>query len=324
MEKLLIEKLININQDKVIKTKKNKQLKQLYNEIDNKKIEEYNSKIYKDINPENINPKLQFVENFEEEKFFDYLINITSSICQSNIPGRVVKILVYDDNTKKYLGLIQLTVDLLINKEKSNYFGIKMEDYNKYKKQIRDSGANISICVPLQPFGFNFCGGKLLAMLAFSKEVYEYYYKKFNIKLKYLITLSINGKSVQYSRLKQLKFIGYTSGYGTGHLSRELLNLMKIYLNKIKIKENINNMSNHTIATYVIKQLKLQPDILEHNHKRGIYIGILGSKEFIKKYTDEEWIPDLIENIETVYNTWLTKYAIKRKNHLIETRRFLI
>ena len=66
------------------------------------------------------------------------------------------------------------------------------------KKKIRDSGANISICVPLHPFGFNFCGGKLLAMLAFSKEVYEYYYKK-NIKLIFK-TLSIN---ISYSRIKQ-------------------------------------------------------------------------------------------------------------------------
>ena len=104
---------------------------------------------------------LELIDNIynpEEKELFQYFRNITSSVPQSNIPGRVIQILVYDDNTTKYIGLIQLSVDLLINKEKSDYFGIDIKDYNKYKKKIRDSGANISICVPLQPFGFNFCG----------------------------------------------------------------------------------------------------------------------------------------------------------------------
>ena len=344
MEDLLIEKLQNINKTEVINDKKEKQLQQYYNDIEPSKIKEFNNRIYKETTPENIKPKIQFVETLEEDIFFNYLRNITSSIFQNNIPGRVVKILVYDDTTKQYLGLLQLTVDLLINDEKSKYFGIEPVNYNKYKKKLRDNGANISICVPLQPFGFNFCGGKLLAMLAFSEDVYNYYYRKFNIKLKYLITLSYYGKSAQYSQLKQLKFIGYTSGYGTSHLSQDLLDTMKIYLEQIKVK-NINKMSNHTIANNVIKHLKLEPDILKHNNKRGIYIGTLGSKEFIKNNKSnskinsktnrkincinddtnyEEWSPDLIETIETIYNIWLTRYAIKRKKHLIETQRFLI
>jgi len=317
----LIKDLTNINYDDVIINKKNDQLNKLYNKLDEDKINEYNSKIYKDINPENLNPKLQFVENQEEEELFDYLKTITSSYPLGNVPGRVVKILVYDSNINKYIGLIQLSVDLLINKEKSNYFGIDDKDYNRYKKILRDSGANISTCVPLQPFGFNFCGGKLLAMLAFSKEVYEYYNKKFGIKLKYLITLSINGKSVQYARLKQLKFIGYTLGYGITHLTDELLVLMKSYINKINRKRNSNRMSNHTIVNNVIKHLKLDPKILEHKQKKGIYIGMLGSKDFIKN--NNEWQPNLIEDIETIYKIWIDKYAIKRKTHLINTNRFL-
>ena len=80
-------------------------------------------------------------------------------------------------------------------------------------------------------------------------------------------------------------------------------------------------MSNHTIVNNVIKHLKLDPKILEHKQKKGIYIGMLGSKDFIKN--NNEWQPNLIEDIETIYKIWIDKYAIKRKTHLINTYRFL-
>ena len=322
MKDYLIEKLTNIDHSDILKKKKDEQLKQIYNKLSIEKVEEYNNLIYKDISPENIIPKLQFVETTEEKELFDYYRNITSSVYQSNIPGRVVQILVYDTITAKYIGLLQLTVDLLVNKNKCDYFGINEKDYNRYKKKLRDSGANISICIPLQPFGFNFCGGKLLAMLAFSKEVYDYYYTRFNIKLKYLITLSLSGKSIQYSRLKQLKFVGYTAGCGLGHLSQDIIDLMKIYLEETKTK-NINRMSNHTITTHAIKQLDLPSDIIKHNQKRGIYIGVLGQQNFIKNKTDKDWMPDLIESVDTIYKAWLSKHALKRKQHLLTTDRFI-
>ena len=43
---------------------------------------------------------------------------------------------------------------------------------------------NICTCVLLQLFVFNFTGGKLLSMLAFSKEVQDYYYNKYTICIK--------------------------------------------------------------------------------------------------------------------------------------------
>ncbi|MCK4979159.1 MAG: hypothetical protein KAS62_02130, partial [Candidatus Delongbacteria bacterium] len=197
----------------------------------------------------------------------------------------------------------------------------------KFKNKLRENGANISICIPLQPFGFNFCGGKLMAMLAFSDEVYEYYSRKFDIKLKYLLTTSLYGKSIQYSRLKQLKYIGLSSGYGTGHLSSDLINLMKEYLTVKNHKLNVKRMSNHTIANHVVRELRLKNNILDHGQKRGIYIGVTGSDSisFIKDKTGtHSWLPDLTKSVETIHNDWLNKYALKRKIHLIKTSRFKV
>jgi hypothetical protein len=71
---------------------------------------------------------------------------------------------------------------------------------------------NLSTCVGLQPFAFNYNGGKLLVKLAFSKEVMDKFYEKYNEQLLGIITTGLYGKSIQYDRLKELKFIGYTSG----------------------------------------------------------------------------------------------------------------
>lgn len=57
-----------------------------------------------------------------------------------NLPGRQVKILVKDNNTNKYLGLLQLTIDLLVNEQKNKFLQISEKDYGKYKKIIRDCG----------------------------------------------------------------------------------------------------------------------------------------------------------------------------------------
>ena len=174
---------------------KQQQIREIYERYTNEEINSYEDLVFngniEDI--KNIQISLEFVETKNQESLFEYYRNVVSSVPQYNIPGRQVKILVKDNNSQKYLGLLQLTIDLLVNEKKNNFLQITEKDYGKYKKILRDCGVNISICVPLQPFGFNYCGGKMLAMLAFSKEVYDYYYDKYKTKIAYIMTTSING-----------------------------------------------------------------------------------------------------------------------------------
>ena len=177
MDDVLKTKLISIKKEKYlenIQQIKQQQIHELYKHYTKEEIEHYENLVFNGIieDVKNIQLSLEFVENNSQEKAFEYYRNTVSSIPQYNIHGRNVKILVKDNNTNKYLGLLQLTVDLLVNNNKNKFLQISEKDYGKYKKIIRDCGVNISICVPLQPFGFNYCGGKLLAMLAFSNEVY--------------------------------------------------------------------------------------------------------------------------------------------------------
>ena len=307
---------------------KDQQIKEIYQKFTNNQMNEYEDMVFKggfeDV--KQIQLILEFVENDIQEKIFEYYRNVVSSVPQYNIPGRQVKILVKDGTTNKYLGLLQLTVDLLVNEKKNDFLKIEQKDYGKYKKIIRDCGVNISICVPLQPFGYNFCGGKLLAMIAFSKEVYDYYYNKYHIKIAYIMTTSIHGKSIQYAKLKCLKYIGLTEGYGTGHIPDNIVDDCKLFVEQRFPKYNIKKMSKHTILNLVIKTLQLNPDILQHNQRRGIYIGLTGTRscEYIKnKLKDDKWNPDLLRPIENIFDEWIDKYCCKRYTNLIGTGRIV-
>ncbi len=318
-EKLLSIK--NTNSKNSVELIKQEQIREIYKKYRDKEINDYEKKVFKGsiIDVENIEIELEFVENDSQEQMFEYYRNIVSSVPQYNIPGRQLKILVKDKISENYLGLLQLTVDLLVNDKKNIFLGVEDKDYGKYKKVIRDCGVNISICVPLQPFGFNYCGGKLLAMLAFSKEVYNYYYLKYKTRIAYIITTSINGKSVQYSKLKCLKFIGLTAGFGTCHIPEDVINECKEFVIESFPKYKIKKMSKHTILNLVIKTLKLPENILQHNQQRGIYIGLTSSDScmMIKgKMKKNEWYPDLLQDKRIILNEWFNKYAIKRNNNL--------
>jgi hypothetical protein len=91
---------------------------------------------------------------------------------------------------------------------------------------------NMSTCVSLQPFGYNFNGGKLLATLAFSKEVLTYFQNKYNEPLLGITTTSLYGKSIQYDRLIHLKFVGYTKGNSVQSITPEITKLCNEYLKK--------------------------------------------------------------------------------------------
>ncbi len=137
---------------------------------------------------------------------FDYIRNYVSSMPQCvKTPGRSLSVLVLDKTSRTFLGCLQFTTDLLKSEFKDAYLGLKPESRNRLKKHIRDHSVNVSICVPVQPFGFQYCGGKLLAMLCFSREIHDMYEAKFGYQIGMIVTTSINGKSVQYDRLRELK-----------------------------------------------------------------------------------------------------------------------
>ncbi len=128
-------------------------------------------------------------------------LNLTASnAIEEAIPGRTHKWIVVETNTNKVVGVVRFGSPTINSKPRNDYFGkvLPLSDINAHFVM----GFNI---VPTQPFGFNYLGGKLLALLACSKELKQQFDKKYGTDLKYFETTSLYGTTKGVSMYDGLK-----------------------------------------------------------------------------------------------------------------------
>ena len=93
-------------------------------------------------------------------------------------PGRNVKFYVKDKNTDKVLGVVCLGSDVTSLGARDKYIGWTKE--NKFKDgKLNHTSIGTTICC-VQPLGFNFLGGKLVAAMVTSKVVRDTWKKLYN------------------------------------------------------------------------------------------------------------------------------------------------
>lgn len=278
----------------------------------------YADMIYNTYDINNFEPELEFCETDDQKQIWLYYRLRVSSHPYTNSFGRCVKILIRDKLTKKYVGITSLSSIVKNCGIIGDYIGWSAK--NKFEDKRINNIMDISTCVGLQPFSYNYNGGKLIAMLMFSREVYDYVMSKFNDPIAAITTFSLHGKSIQYDRLKQLKYIGLTEGYGASHIPDKLYDKMIKYLhdNKINIKNLTSKM--HIVSKFC-KCVGIR-DVTKHGKKRGTYFGPLGTKwkEYLTCMTDT-FDPDMLVSVDEIFNEWKNKWAMKRFNHLIENNR---
>lgn len=265
---------------------------------------------------------LEFVESKEQKdlwNYYRYTVSSLETFKTENFIGRTICILVKDLNSRKYLGIISLSSDVKNLKMRDEYIGWTSD--NKFKDNMLNRIMNLSTCVSLQPFGFNFNGGKLLVKLAFSKEVMDKYFNKYNEELLGIITTGLYGKSIQYDRLKEIKFIGMTAGSSTYKIPPEITKLCREYL-----LVSHNKITNKTSKLYVIsdaiQKLKLPRELFLTDNPKGIYFGYTYENSKIilcgKKKTPKN---SLCKPANEMFNEWYNRWAIQRYTNLKNTNR---
>lgn len=281
-----------------------------------KEITKNENKIYNTVNWSNFNikPFLEFCETNHQIALYQYYRKKVSSLPLTGVVGRAIRILVKDSITDKYIGIMCLSSDVYNLGERDTYIkktsNIQEIDWKiKYLKNIM----NLSCCVPLQPFGFNTTGGKLLASLAFSREIFDYYYNKYKENLMGIVTTSINGKSIQYDRLNCLKMIGYTKGYGSVNIPDNLYMNCKEYNNIWKVIPKSNRIDRFNFLKNLLTHLELSQNILKHNNKRGIYFGYLFSTKLNEKYDKNE-----LKTTVQIYEFWKNRWCNNRIKNLLD------
>lgn len=257
----------------------------------------------------------------------------------SNI-GRNMHYIIRDRVTEKYLGVICITGDFIDLTPRDDYIGWDREFKTKSGK-LNHTCIGSSI-VPLQPLGFNYVGGKLLALLCLSDDVQNQWEKNYGNKLVSVTTTSLYGKSKsgglsQYDNLKHWKKMGYSSGSLTYELTKETEREMLRYFKKhdteryflhyvAKGKNGLmlkrDHRNRYRSRTFTI--MNIPKEIIRSDHQRGIYFSPLyhNSREFLRGEIDETKLNKSFDtSTEYLVDLWKNKYASKRIKSLIENER---
>jgi hypothetical protein len=305
------------------------------NEKFNHSVDYYREKLFVGTidNIKYIDIELEVVETPDQKDLWNYYRANISSFRKDRYKsvGRSIKILVKDKTTNKYLGILSIGSDFMNLKARDDYIGWNNKNMKdlKFNKSLLQRIININTCVPNNLFGFNCCGGKLLAMLCFSKELIDIYYKKYNDVPLFITTLSLYGKSIQYDRLKELKLLGYTAGTGMPIIPDNIYNKGRELIDKNELKR-LDSQTNSKQRVYgkILEILNLSKDYYLYNHiHRGIYGGYLfpESKNILLgmgQDISEEKI-NTLRDTKTIFNDWFNRYAKKRYMNLLRENKLL-
>lgn len=159
------------------------------------------------IHPNDMDIRIHVVDTDPKSssRFNQWLYSETLNLTASNaveeaIPGRTHKWIIEETTTKKVLGVVRFGSPTINSKPRNEYFG-KVLPLDIINNEFV-MGFNI---VPVQPFGYNYLGGKLLALLACSNELKRQFDKKYGTDLKFFETTSLYGTTKGVSMYDGLK-----------------------------------------------------------------------------------------------------------------------
>ena len=155
-----------------------------------------------DIHPEDMKFKIIRVgKGGLDQKFYkNLLMAVSSHNNEQNIPGREMKWVVYEENTNTVVGFIRFGSPVINSKPRNLWLG-KQPDLRLFNRHA----AMGFVIVPSQPFGYNYLGGKLLALLCCSHHARETLNEVFEKDIALFETTSLYGSTTDASQYDGLK-----------------------------------------------------------------------------------------------------------------------
>lgn len=136
---------------------------------------------------------------------WETLLNITSSHINISPVGRQIRLAVKEKNTNKFVGFLRLGSPVINMKPRNEMLGQVFTQQPEWGTRFNNSAMMGFVIVPSQPFGYNYLGGKLLALICTSHEVRELVNKKYGMNLCLFETTSLYGSSKTVSQYDGLK-----------------------------------------------------------------------------------------------------------------------
>jgi len=158
-----------------------------------------------DIHPNEMEFDIKFVgDRFQQalpqEHYNTLLKAVSSHNNESNIPGRELRWMVFEKNTQKVLGFIRFGSPTINSKPRNVWLG-KAPNLSIFNRHA----AMGFVIVPSQPFGYNYLGGKLLALLCCSHFARETLNRVFEKDIALFETTSLYGSTTDASQYDGLK-----------------------------------------------------------------------------------------------------------------------
>lgn len=270
-----------------------------------------------DIVPEDIEPKLVYVDSDSKYwNLFNY-IKIHWSIPISNGYGRRLCYIVFDENNNKIIGIFGLADPVFSMGIRDNYIGWNIEQKKTNMRKVMDGFVIGSV----PPYNF-ILGGKLVASMLFSNNVRRDFYNKYEGTkslisgkihsgvLVSITTLSALGKSAIYDRLKLpsgQRYIstGYSQGWGEFHFNGSNYEQMKNLVlalsgsGRKKIEWGTGFRNKREVVNKALKLLGIPRGYSKHGVKREQFIIPLAKnyKEVLCKNSKPDYYDMSVEEI---------------------------
>jgi len=316
---------------------------QLVNPDQMKLVNQVKSNFWKPESPddyEKLRPIMK-LSNGDLAETWNTIRTFSSTMKNNSNIGRNLFYTVIDGQTEKYLGVICISSDFLDLTPRDKAIG--------WPRDIKTTGNMInhtaigSTIVPLQPLGFNYMGGKLLALLCLSDTVQNDWKVRYGDTLVGVTTTSLYGNTKsnglsQYDGLEHWNKMGFSSGSVAFEPSRKTVNMVYDWVKEnytqkyfewweAKNPKGLPLKRDHKNRTlnFAYSKLGIPKNLIRTEHQRGIYFSPLydNTNEYLRKEIgDKELVKSFDTSEEALTQIWKTKYAkgrismLKKKNNV--------
>jgi hypothetical protein len=275
------------------------------------------------------------LHNGELAETWNAIRTFSSTMKNNSNIGRNLFYTIEDEVTNKYLGVICISSDFLDLTPRDKAIGWD-RDVKTQQGMINHTAIGSTI-VPLQPLGFNYMGGKLLALLCLADTVQKDWKERYGDVLVGVTTTSLYGNTKsgglsQYDGLEHWNKMGFSSGSVAFEPSRATKKMIFEWLKEehtrkyfewweakntqgLPLKRDHKNRSLH----FAYPKLGIPKELTRTEHQRGIYFSPLynNTNEYLcKQITEDKLVKSFDTSVETLSNIWKTKYAKGRIRQL--------
>jgi hypothetical protein len=339
-EQTLYKKWVELQEESMFRDKSS--IASLY-DVQWKPTDIYNKELtIKEI--EELEPYVEILDDDTKEATkWTYLRKMIHTMSWTPNPGRNVKIYVKDRKSGKLLGLASLASDVTSLGVRDNYIGWDKEDkFNKGKLNYTSIASTI-VCT--QPLGYNFLGGKLIAMMITVDTVRQFWKKKYGQTLVALGTTSLYGIHSQYNGIPLYKTLGESAGKISIKPDDEFYDPWHQWLKENRSEwytdaitnERIRNGANmglgegasgpvsgikQKILGKILQECGIKTSDYHHGFKRGVYLAMMyenGNDFLCSKIGEDELIlkKKFADGEDYIYKWW-KKHAISRYSKLYD------